>query len=52
MVPWDFGWELPPINLIRRRREQALAAEDRFSEILLELCAPASGGQPVPGDIQ
>ena len=35
MVPWDFGWELPPINLIRRRREQALAAEDRFSEILL-----------------
>ncbi|MRT32824.1 hypothetical protein FGX01_02970, partial [Xylella fastidiosa subsp. multiplex] len=24
MVPWDFGWELPPINLIRRRREQAL----------------------------
>lgn len=52
MVPWDFSWELPPINLIRRRREQALAAEDRFSEILLELCAPASGGQPVPGDIQ
>ncbi|CAB3713749.1 HTH-type transcriptional regulator GbpR [Achromobacter deleyi] len=52
MVPWDFGWELPPINLIRRRRDQALAAEDRFSEILLELCAPASGGQPVPGDIQ
>lgn len=39
MVPWDFGWELPPINLIRRRREQALAAEERFSEILLELCA-------------
>lgn len=52
MVPWDFGWELPPINLIRRRREQALAAEDRFSEILLELCAPASDGQPVAGDIQ
>ncbi|MFY3629025.1 LysR family transcriptional regulator [Achromobacter xylosoxidans] len=39
MVPWDFGWELPPINLIRRRREQALAAEERFSDILLELCA-------------
>nr|WP_220805935.1 LysR substrate-binding domain-containing protein [Achromobacter sp. UMC71] len=39
MVPWDFGWELPPINLIRRRREQALAAEDWFSAILLELCA-------------
>ncbi|RBL81879.1 LysR family transcriptional regulator [Streptomyces cavourensis] len=52
MVPWDFGWELPPINLIRRRREQALAAEDRFSEILLELCALASDGQPVAGDIQ
>ncbi|NMK49107.1 LysR substrate-binding domain-containing protein [Achromobacter sp. Bel] len=39
MVPWDFGWELPPINLIRRRREQALAAEERFSDILLDLCA-------------
>lgn len=39
MVPWDFGWELPPINLIRRRREQALAAEERFSDILLELRA-------------
>lgn len=39
MVPWDFGWELPPINLIRRRRKQALAAEERFSDILLELCA-------------
>ncbi|MDH2054254.1 LysR family transcriptional regulator [Achromobacter marplatensis] len=38
MVPWDFGWELPPINLIRRKREQPLAAEERFSEILLELC--------------
>ena len=39
MVPWDFGWELPPINLIRRWREQALAAEECFSDILLELCA-------------
>jgi DNA-binding transcriptional LysR family regulator len=39
MVPWDFGWELPPINLIRRKREQPLAAEERFSEILLELCS-------------
>lgn len=39
MAPWDFGWELPPINLIRRRREQALAAEDWFSAILVELCA-------------
>ncbi|CAB3712917.1 LysR family transcriptional regulator [Achromobacter pestifer] len=38
VLPWDFGWELPPINLIRRKREQALAAEDRFSEILLDLC--------------
>lgn len=42
MVPWDFGWELPPINLIRRKREQALAAEERFSEILLELCGDAA----------
>ncbi|MGY6273413.1 LysR family transcriptional regulator [Achromobacter denitrificans] len=38
MVPWDFGWELPPINLIRRRREQPLAAETYFSDILLDLC--------------
>lgn len=42
MVPWDFGWELPPINLIRRKREQALAAEEYFSEILLDLCGDAS----------
>lgn len=41
MPPWDFGWELPPINLIRRKREQPLAAEERFSEILLDLCADA-----------
>lgn len=39
MVPWDFGWELPPINLIRRRREQPLVAEEFLSSILLELCA-------------
>jgi len=42
MVPWDFGWELPPINLIRRKREQPLAAEERFSEILLDLCGDAA----------
>ncbi|EFF73578.1 LysR family transcriptional regulator [Achromobacter piechaudii] len=41
MPSWDFGWELPPINLIRRKRDQALAAEERFSEILLDLCADA-----------
>ena len=41
MLPWDFGWELPPINLIRRTREQVLAAEERFSEILLALCVDA-----------
>jgi hypothetical protein len=43
MVPWDFGWELPPINLIRRRREQPLAAEAHFSDILLGLCGDAAG---------
>ncbi|MGB3435091.1 LysR family transcriptional regulator [Achromobacter sp.] len=42
MVPWDFGWELPPINLIRRKREQPLAAEERFSDILLDLCGDAA----------
>lgn len=41
MLPWDFGWELPPINLIRRKREQVLGAEERFSEILLALCVDA-----------
>lgn len=46
MVPWDFGWELPPINLIRRKREQALTAESQFSDILLDLCANAAA--PVP----
>jgi DNA-binding transcriptional LysR family regulator len=42
MVPWDFGWELPPINLIRRKREQPLAAEEYFSDILLDLCGDAA----------
>jgi hypothetical protein len=50
MVPWDFGWELPPINLIRRKREQTLTAESQFSDILLDLCAnaaaPARTGEP------
>lgn len=41
MLPWDFDWELPPINLIRRKREQVLGAEERFSEILLALCVDA-----------
>ncbi|MEN5345517.1 LysR substrate-binding domain-containing protein [Achromobacter mucicolens] len=46
MVPWDFGWELPPINLIRRKREQALTAESQFSDILLDLCANAAAPAP------
>ena len=53
MVPWDFGWELPPINLIRRKREQPLAAETYFSDILLDLCGDAAApwglGAPGPG---
>jgi len=53
MPPWDFGWELPPINLIRRKRDQVLAAEERFSEILLDLCGDAgasigTGAAPAP----
>ncbi|RAP62756.1 LysR family transcriptional regulator [Achromobacter sp. HZ01] len=43
MVPWDFGWELPPINLIRRKRQQPLAAETYFSDILLDLCGEMAG---------
>jgi len=48
MVPWDFGWELPPINLIRRKREQALTAESQFSDILLDLCANAAAPSQNP----
>ncbi|WZB72620.1 LysR substrate-binding domain-containing protein [Achromobacter xylosoxidans] len=48
-VPWDFGWELPPINLIRRREARALVAEEAFAAILLECCAGQKRQGPGPG---
>ena len=48
-VPWDFGWELPPINLIRRREARALVAEEAFASILLECCAGQKRQGPGPG---
>jgi DNA-binding transcriptional LysR family regulator len=42
VLSWAGEWELPPLSLIRRVRETPLHAEDRFSEILKELC-----GQPL-----
>ena len=48
-VPWDFGWELPPINLIRRREARALVAEEAFAVILLECCAGQKRQGPGPG---
>lgn len=38
VVPWQFDWTLPPISLIRRTREVALEAEERFAEILRGVC--------------
>jgi len=43
LVPWQFDWALPPISLIRRVREVPLQAEERFAEILRELCAAMGG---------
>lgn len=43
MVPWHFDWTLPPISLIRRRRDVALEAEERFADILREVCRETVG---------
>lgn len=40
ILPWRMDWELPPISLIRRVRDTPLDAEEKFLEILKELCAP------------
>ncbi len=40
ILPWEMDWELPPISLIRRVRDTPLDAEEKFLEILKELCAP------------
>lgn len=38
ILPWSMDWELPPISLIRRVRDTPLDAEEKFLEILKELC--------------
>ncbi|OZI42714.1 LysR substrate-binding domain-containing protein [Bordetella genomosp. 5] len=40
-IDWDWGWNLPPINLIRRVRsdERTPAAEAALEDILREYCA-------------
>jgi DNA-binding transcriptional LysR family regulator len=42
-VPWRFDWSLPPISLIRRKRDVALEAEERFVDILRAACREAAG---------
>jgi DNA-binding transcriptional LysR family regulator len=38
VIPWTFDWTLPPISLIRRKREVTMEAEERFAEILRDVC--------------
>ncbi|AOB31172.1 LysR family transcriptional regulator [Bordetella sp. H567] len=44
VVPWTFDWALPPISLIRRKREVPMEAEERFTEILREVCREIDDG--------
>ncbi|VFR52912.1 Transcriptional regulator, LysR family [plant metagenome] len=39
LVDWDLGWMLPPVTLIRRRRDTPQPAEEQLAEILRALCA-------------
>ncbi len=43
IVPWHFDWTLPPVSLIRRRRDFTLQAEESLVRILREVCAQAAG---------
>ena len=38
-VDWDWDWELPPISIIRQVRDLPLDAEERFAQIMQEVCA-------------
>ncbi|MFJ3465533.1 LysR family transcriptional regulator [Achromobacter spanius] len=38
IVDWQMDWSLPPIALIRRKREFSPWADERLAEILRELC--------------
>jgi len=39
ILPWKMDWELPPLSLIRRKREIRLAAGEKFGRILSDLCS-------------
>ena len=40
-VAWEWNWELPPVSLIRQVRDLPLDAEERFAQIVQEVCATA-----------
>ncbi len=39
VLPWKMDWELPPLSLIRRVRDVPLEAEEKFAQILKDLCS-------------
>jgi DNA-binding transcriptional LysR family regulator len=39
ILPWKMDWELPPLSLIRRKRDIPLDAEEKFARILRDLCS-------------
>lgn len=43
-VAWEWNWELPPVSLIRQVRDLPLDAEERFAQIVREVCATALSG--------
>ncbi len=47
IVDERLDWKLPPVALIRRRRDLPLWAEERLAEILRELCAPMAHARTV-----
>ena len=54
IVDWTLDWSLPPVTLIRRKRDVPLWAEERLAEVLRELCVPLaeaanSGAANSPG---
>jgi hypothetical protein len=50
-VAWRFDWSLPPISLIRRRRDVSLEAEERFVDILRTVCRETSD-EPSARDVR
>lgn len=52
-IPFEFDERLPPISLIRRRREAPVPVEEYFAQILYEACAdmPFASGRHGPGPV-